>query len=103
MSVDMWVNFVASGVAAVVCGTFVVVYHVRAPWWRSSTGRHLMAVGMALLLLFAYTVLITLWPDGCTAAVLRSVRTAVVLAIAVLMAQRTRMVLCAQKHDRTGV
>ncbi|MFI6105856.1 hypothetical protein [Streptomyces sp. NPDC051310] len=103
MSVDMWVNTVASGVAALVCGAFVVVYHVRMPWWRSATGRHLMAVGVALGLLFAYTVLIALWPDGCPAAVLRSIRTAVVLAIAALMVQRTRMVLRAQKRDRTGV
>lgn len=104
MSVDMWVNAIASGVAAAVCLGFAVIYHVRAPWWRSATGRHLMAVGVALGLLFLYTVLITLWPDGCPAAVLRSVRTVVVLSIAVLMAQRTRMVLRAQRqHERTGV
>jgi hypothetical protein len=103
MSVDMWINVLASGVAAGVCGAFAVVYHLRAPWWRSATGRHLMAVGVALTLLFAYTVGITVWPAGCPAAVLRSIRTVVVVAIAALMVQRTRMVLRAQRHDRTGV
>jgi hypothetical protein len=101
--IDVWLNVVASGVAAVVCGVFVVVYHVRAAWWRSATGRHLMAVGAALCALFAYTVAIALWPAGCPAAVLRCVRTLVVLAIAALMMQRTRMVVRAQRHDRTGV
>ena len=95
----MWLNAAASAVAAVVCGVFVVVYHVRAPWWRSATGRHLMAVGATLTALFGYTVAITLWPTGCPAAVLRCVRTLVVVAIAGLMVQRTRMVLRAQ-HER---
>jgi hypothetical protein len=99
----MWINVLASGMAALVCAAFAVIYHVRAPWWRSSTGRHLMAVGVSLALLFAYTVAITLWPTGCPAAVLRSIRTVVVLAIAVLMVQRTKMVLQAQKQSRTGV
>lgn len=39
------------------------------------------------------TVLITIWPEGRPAAVLRSVRTLVLLAITALMAQRTRMVI----------
>jgi FlaA1/EpsC-like NDP-sugar epimerase len=96
----MWLNVVASGAATVVCAGFVVVYHLHAPWWRSATGRHLMAVGAALTLLFAYTVGISVWPDGCPAAVLRCIRTVVVVAIAGLMVQRTRMVLRAQHEPR---
>jgi hypothetical protein len=102
-SIDMWLNVTVSAVAALACAVFVVVYHWRAPWWRSDTGRNLMAAGAAFGLLFLYTVLISLWPAGCPAAVLRCIRTAVVLSIAVLMVQRTRMVLRAQRHDRTGV
>ncbi len=103
--IDMWLNVAASGLAAIVCAGFVVVYHVRAAWWRSATGRHLMAVGVTLMLLFGYTVAIHVWPQGCPAAVLRCVRTAVVVAIAGLMVQRTRMVLRAQheRRDREAV
>jgi hypothetical protein len=103
MSVDMWVNVVASAVATLACAVFVVVYHSKARWWRSDTGRNLMAAGAAFGLLFLYSVLIAIWPEGYPAAVLRIVRTTVVVAIAVLMVQRTRMVLRAQKRDRTGV
>jgi len=56
----------------------------------------------AVGLLCLYTVLITIWPEGCVAAILRSVRTAVLLAMSILMTQRTRMVIQAQRHERAG-
>ncbi|MDG9701649.1 hypothetical protein [Streptomyces sp. DH37] len=105
LSVDRWANVIVSGLAFLACAAFVVVYHWKAPWWRSDVGRNLMALPSAIGVLCLYTVLITVWPEGRPAAVLRSVRTAVVLAIAVLMVQRTWMVWRAQSepHDRTGV
>lgn len=101
LSPDQWVNVAASGVAATACASFAVVYHLRAPWWRSAVGRNLMLLAGALGGLCLYTVLITVWPRGCPAAALRGVRTAMALAIAGLMVQRTRMVIRAQRTDKT--
>lgn len=105
MSVDMWVNMVASALATLACAAFVVTYHVRAAWWRSGTGRNLMGLPAALAALFLYTVLVSLWPDGCVAVVLRGVRTTLALTISALMVQRIRILLRAQRdnRDRTGV
>ncbi|MFG2993940.1 hypothetical protein ACGFZK_32395 [Streptomyces sp. NPDC048257] len=94
---DQWVNMIASGVAAAACAGFALVYHLRAPWWRSDVGRNLMLLAGALGGLCLYTVLIIMWPEGCPATILRGMRTAMVLAIAGLMVQRTRMVIRAQR------
>jgi hypothetical protein len=105
LSADQWMNVFMSATACLACATFAVVYHVKAPWWRSTTGWNLMGFAGAVGLLCLYTVLITIWPEGCPAAVLRSVRTVVLLAIIILMIQRTRMVIRAQHEPRarTGV
>lgn len=100
MGVAEWVNASASATACLACLVFAGVYHHRAPWWRSAVGRNLMGFAGAVGALCLYTVLITLWPTGCTAALLRSVRTAVLLTIAGLMVQRTWMVVRAQRQDR---
>ncbi|MFD8199961.1 hypothetical protein [Streptomyces sp. NPDC059701] len=105
MSADMWINTIASALATLVCAAFVVIYHVKTSWWRSGTGRNLMGLPAAIGLLFLYTVLITVWPDGCFAVVMRGVRTLLALAITVLIAQRIRILLRAQREsrERTGV
>jgi hypothetical protein len=104
LSVDQWVNFGASALAVIACSTFIVIYHARAFWWRSDIGRNLMSFAAAVGTLCVYNVLVTLWPDGCVAVVVRSVRIVAVLAICVLMVQRTRLVLKAQRdHHDTGV
>lgn len=101
LGVYEWVNTIASMIAFLACLAFAAVYHHRAPWWRSAVGRNLMGFAGAVGVLCLYTVLITVWPHGCTAAVLRSVRTAVLLTIAGLMVQRTWMVVRAQhRPDR---
>ncbi|MEV7140780.1 putative phage holin [Streptomyces tauricus] len=101
LSVDQWVNVAASMLAAAVCGAFVVLFHLRARWWRTDLGRNQMGLPAAIGALCLYTILVSLWPDGCFAIVLRGVRTAIVLTITVLMAQRIRMMLQAQRehHD----
>jgi hypothetical protein len=105
IGVDQWINVAGSALAALVCAAFVVIYHLKTTWWRSGTGRNLMGLPAAIGLLFLYTVLVTVWPDGCIATVLRGVRTALALAISALMAQRIRILLKAQREhrDRTGV
>ena len=107
MEVDQWVNVGGSLLAFLACTVFVVTYHIQAPWWRSRIGRNLMAFAAAIAALFLYTILITLWPEGCVATVLRSLRTAVAVAVVLLMIQRTRLVIRAQhppkQQDRTGV
>ncbi|MDX3175184.1 hypothetical protein PV382_23325 [Streptomyces scabiei] len=55
-----------------------------------------MSFTVAIGALGAYTVAITLWPDGVPATVFRATRTALLLVIAALVVQRTRMVLRAQ-------
>jgi hypothetical protein len=101
----MWINLIASALAALVCVAFVVIYHVKTTWWRSGTGRNLMGLPAAIGMLFLYTVLVTLWPDGSFVVVMRGVRTLIALAISALIAQRIRILLQAQREsrDRTGV
>lgn len=104
LSVDQWVNIGASLLAAAMCITFGVVYHLRATWWRSEVGWNLMAFAAAVAALCLYTVLATVWQgDACVLAVLRSVRTVILLSVAGLMLQRTRLVVKAQSQRRTGV
>lgn len=104
LSIDQWMNVIMSAAGVLACGTFAIVYHVQAPWWRSTTGWNLMGFAVSVGLLCLYTVLITVWPEGCIAAVLRAIRTGVLAAIAILMIQRTRMVIRVQHEprDRTG-
>jgi hypothetical protein len=105
LSGDQWVNIAASMLAAVACITFAITYHLRATWWRSGTGRNLMGLPAAIGALFLYTVLVSLWPDGCFATVMRGVRTTLALIISALIVQRIRILLNAQREqrDRTGV
>lgn len=103
LTVDQWINVGASTLAAVTCAVFMVTYHVKATWWRSDIGRNLMLFAAAVGLLCIYTVLVSLFPDGCFAIAMRGVRTATVLAISGLMVQRTLLLLNAQReHDDTG-
>jgi hypothetical protein len=106
LGVDGWMNVVMSALGAVACAGFVITYHLRATWWRSEVGRNQMAFAAAIGLLCLYTVLATLGQDNeCLLLVLRSISTAVRLAIVVLMVQRTRLLIRAQRshRDRTGV
>jgi len=91
-------NTTASGVVALACLVFAVVYHLNAPWRDSAVGRHLMAFTLAIGALTAYTVIITFWPEGVPATVLRFTRTLLLLVIAGLIVQRIHMVLTFQHH-----
>jgi len=104
LGIDQWVNAVASMLAFLACTGFAVIYHLRATWWRSEVGRNLMGFAGAVGLLCLYTVLVTIWPDGSFVIVARSVRTALLTAITLLMVQRTRLFIRAQQehHRRTG-
>ena len=105
LGIDQWVNVTASMLAFLACTGFAVVYHLRATWWRSEVGRNLMGFAGAVGLLCLYTLVVTVWPDGSLVTVARSGRTLVLVAVAVLMVQRTRLFLKAQQehHGRTGV
>ncbi|WP_428956241.1 putative phage holin [Streptomyces sp. cg35] len=98
ITVDQWINIGGSTIAAIACLVFMVSYHAKATWWRGEIGRNLMLFAAAVGLLCTYTVLISFWPDGCFAIVMRGVRTVTVLAIATLMIQRTRLLLKAQRE-----
>lgn len=91
-------NTAASALVALCCAAFAVVYHRHAPWRSTSVGRHLMTFTLAIGALGTYTILVTIWPGGITGSVLRSARTLLLLMIAALVVQRTRMVLNAQNH-----
>jgi len=91
-------NTAASGLVTLTCIVFAVVYHWHAPWRSTAVGRHLMTFTLAIGALGAYTVAISIWPDGAPAAVLRATRTVLLVVIAGLVMQRTRMVLRAQHH-----
>lgn len=83
----------------VVCScVFVVTYHRKAAWRRSPVGWYLMTFAGAIGGLGLYTVLITITgTEGAGAAVLRLIRTLLLLVVAVLLIQATRMLLNAQR------
>ncbi|MEU0656133.1 putative phage holin [Streptomyces albogriseolus] len=102
-------NIIASGLVAAASAVFVVVYHLRAPWRSTPVGRHLMGFTAAIGLLGAYTIAITIWPDGLPATLLRAARTGLLLVIAALVVQRIHMVITVQHrstlmtpHDQPG-
>lgn len=102
-------NIIASGLVAAASAVFVVVYHLRAPWRSTPVGRHLMGFTAAIGLLGAYTIAITIWPEGTPATVLRAARTGLLLVIAGLVIQRIHMVISVQHrnalvapHDQPG-
>ncbi|MDX3527125.1 hypothetical protein P1P75_11895 [Streptomyces sp. ID05-39B] len=89
-------NTAASGLVVLCSVVFAVIYHIHAPWRSTAVGRHVMGFTLAIGALALYTVLITLWPNGLAATILRSIRTLLLVAIAALVIQRTHMVLDAQ-------
>lgn len=91
-------NVCASGLVTLCCTIFALVYQLHAPWQSTSVGRHIMTFTLAIGALCAYTVLVSVWPDGLFATVMRVARVLLLLGIAALVVQRTRMVLTAQ-HD----
>lgn len=106
LGIDEWVNASMSVLAALACATCAAVYHLRTTWWRSDIGRNQMFFAVTIGALFLYTVLATLLKDSeCALATLRGIRTAVGGAVVVLMVQRARLILRAQREhrDRTGV
>ncbi|MBZ6207565.1 hypothetical protein KVH31_13755 [Streptomyces olivaceus] len=102
LTVDQWINFSASGFTALACITFAALYHRRVTWWRSAIGRNLMGLAAAIGVLCAYTVLITLAPDGCLSVILRGIRTCMVLTVGGIMIQQTRLLLKAQREHRSA-
>jgi hypothetical protein len=102
MSWDQWANSGASGLVAVTAAVFVVAYEVLAPWRRSEMGRHVMAFSAAVGLLGIYTVLLMVWPHGAAAAGLRVARVVLLVALAGLLMQRTRLLIRAQRGGRRG-
>jgi hypothetical protein len=106
LGVDAWMNAVMSALGAIACAVFVATYHLRATWEKSEVGRNQMGFAAAIGMLCLYTVLATVFQgDECAMVVLRSIRTIAVAAVTVLMVQRTRLLLRAQRNhrDRTGV
>ncbi|TXS39703.1 hypothetical protein EAO77_36160 [Streptomyces sp. t39] len=94
-------NVVISGLVSACALVFILVYGLTAPWWRSPIGRHMMAFSAAIGLLCLYTVLITVWSEGLPATLLRSARVGLLIAIGVLLLQRTALAYKAQ-HPPTG-
>lgn len=102
MNIAQWTNVGASGLIVVCAGVFIVVYHRHAPWRSSAVGWLLMMFAATTAGFGLYTVLITIWPDGPTAAVLRVCRTALMLLVSVLMLWQARLVLREQRRGRDG-
>ncbi|MEC4016122.1 putative phage holin [Streptomyces sp. H27-D2] len=91
-------NAFVSGVVVVCTATFMITYHLRAPWRSTVIGWYLMTFAASIGMLCLYTVLITAWGlDGLPATILRFIRTALLLAVGVVMIQCTRMVITAQR------
>lgn len=89
-------NVYASGLVALCCLICAVIYHIRAPWRSTAIGRHVMTFTLSIGALTAYTVLVSVWPDGVFATVMRLARTLLLLFIAWLVIQRARLIIAAQ-------
>ena len=103
---DQWMSVIASLVAVSFCATFSLIYHLRAPWWRSEVGRNQMGFAAIVAALCLYNALATFMQgDACALWVLRTFRTLVLVCVSALMLQRTRLLLRAQREHggRTGV
>ncbi|MGW5711532.1 putative phage holin [Streptomyces olivaceus] len=101
MNADRLISITTSGLAALCAAAFVATYWRLAPWRSTPTGWYLMTFGAAIGGLGAYTVVVTLIDiDGTTATILRLIRSGLMLTVAGLLVQATRMVRRAQ-HRRT--
>ncbi|MFJ1900550.1 hypothetical protein [Streptomyces sp. NPDC088115] len=101
MSIAQILNLAASGLVALFAGAFIVTYHLLAPWRRTRMGWHLMLFTGAIGCLGLYTIVVTITGlDGTPAMVLRCARTVLLLVVAVLIGQQTRMVYAAQRRPR---
>jgi hypothetical protein len=92
-----WGNVVASGLVVGCVAIFIAVYHRFAPWRSTPIGRQVMAIAATIGAFGLYTVLITIWPQGCPAVILRAGRTALLVTISGLMLRQARMVIRAQR------
>ncbi|WP_328313073.1 hypothetical protein OG432_24340 [Streptomyces sp. NBC_00442] len=96
-------NVSVSALIVLCAGVFVVTYHRKAAWRSTPVGWYLMTFAGAIGGLGLYTVLITITgTDGAPAAILRLIRTALLLVVAVLLVQATRMVLRVQRRKETA-
>ncbi|MFJ3141748.1 hypothetical protein ACIPJM_04755 [Streptomyces halstedii] len=101
MRPDQYANLIVSGLVAACATTFVATYWRLAPWRSTSTGWYLMTFAGAIGGLGAYTVVITLVGlDGTTATILRIIRCLLLLTMAGLLIQATRLVLRAQRRTQ---
>ncbi|MFB7647116.1 hypothetical protein ACFC0S_16690 [Streptomyces sp. NPDC056084] len=92
-------NVSVSALIVLCAAVFVVTYHRKAAWRASPVGWYLMTFAGAIGGLGLYTVAITITgTDGAAASALRLVRTALLLVVAVLLIQATRMVLRVQRR-----
>ncbi|WP_327335827.1 hypothetical protein OG384_04135 [Streptomyces sp. NBC_01324] len=92
-------NLAVSGLVAAMATAFVITYWRLAPWRSTPTGWFLMTFAGAIGGLGLYTVLITaVGLDGTAATVLRIIRTLLLLTMAGLLLQATRLVLRAQRR-----
>ncbi|MYX67340.1 hypothetical protein K388_05605 [Streptomyces sp. KhCrAH-43] len=99
MSPAQLANLTGSGLVAACAAVFVTTYWRVAPWRSTPTGWFLMTFAATIGGLGLYTVLITaVGLDGTAASVLRFIRTALLLTVAGLFMQATRMVLRAQRR-----
>ncbi|QKW31418.1 hypothetical protein HUT11_35220 (plasmid) [Streptomyces seoulensis] len=99
MTCTQLANTAASGLVALCCLVFAIVYHLNAPWRSTPVGRHVMGFTLTIGALTAYTVAITFWPHGLVASVLQVIRTCLLLVTAALVLQRIHLVIRAQ-HRR---
>ncbi|MFJ1648031.1 hypothetical protein [Streptomyces sp. NPDC088258] len=99
MNPDRLISLATSGLAALCAAAFVATYWRLAPWRSTPVGWYLMTFGAAIGGLGAYTVIVTLIDiDGTAATVLRLIRSGLMLTMAGLLVQATRMVLRAQRR-----
>lgn len=95
------VNVMSSGLVVLCAVRFMFVYNKAAPWRASGLGRVVMAIAGAVACFGLYTVLITWFPSGIPASVLRVGRTVLQVLTAGLFLQQTRLLQRLQNVDQS--
>ena len=80
---------------------FVLVYGIMAPWRKSELGRHVMLLCSTLAFIMGFSIVIRMFPDSWEYT-LKAVRQIVVAFVGVLLIQRTRLVIKAQRRRKSG-
>lgn len=85
-------------ITAVLAWTFVVLYHVLAPWWRSEIGRNLMTLAASMALVLTLSIVRMIGGASLDTPWFQVVRLAVFAGVPVALGWRTVILIRVQRR-----